>query len=119
MGQKIAGTCYIKVDGEQLSVEGSVSFPMLDFVRETKMSSTGVAGYSETPVVPSLTLSAFVDQSFPVEKLKQDNLTITVECANGMVYTLQGAYLVSEANINPSDGNITLTFNGEKHFLQQ
>ncbi len=116
---RIAGTCYIKVDGEQLIVEGSVQFPLLNVNRETKMGSTGVAGYSETDVVPSLTLSAFVPKDFPLEKLKQDNLTVTAECANGMVYTLQGAYLVGEANYNPSDGNVTLTFNGEKHFLQQ
>jgi hypothetical protein len=116
---RIAGTCYIKVDGEQLVVEGSVNFPLLNVTRETKMGSTGVAGYSETDVTPSLSLSAFVPKDFPLEKLKQDNLTITAECANGMVYTLQGAYLVDQATYNPSDGNVTLTFNGEKSFIQQ
>ena len=116
---RIAGTCYIKVDGEQLVVEGNVSFPLLNVNRETKMGSTGVAGYSETDVAPSLTLSVFVTKDFPLEKLKQTNMTITAECANGMVYTLQGAYVVGETNFQPVEGNVTLTFNGEKSFLQQ
>lgn len=115
---RLAGTCYIKVDGEQLVVEGTVTFPLLDVNRETKMGSTGVAGYSETDVTPSLSLSAFVPKDFPLEKLKKDDLTVTAECANGMVYTLQGAYLVGEVSYNANEGNVTLTFNGEKSFLQ-
>lgn len=116
---KIAGTCYIKVDGAQLSVEGSVEFPMLEVTRETKLGSTGVVGYSETPIAPFLNASVFLTSDFPIEALKGTDLTITAELANGWVYTLQGAYLVGDVNMNGSDGNVTLNFNGTKGFLQQ
>ncbi len=122
MAQSIAGTCYIKVDGEQLSVEGSVKFPMMDKKRTTLIDASGkVAGFKEEAVIPHLDVSAFVDRDFPLDKLaNSENMTVTVECANGMVYTLQGAYLSGESpEISPSDGNVTLHFEAEKHFLQQ
>ena len=119
MSKRFAGTCYIKVDGEQLIVEGSVEIPMQEVNRETKIGSTGVAGYSETPIAPSLKCSAFVTSEFPLEALKAGtDMTITAELANGWVYTLQGAYLVGEIAINASDGNVSLEFNGLKGFMQ-
>ena len=54
MAKAIAGACYIKVDGEQLSVNGSVSCLANTVTREAIMGSTGVAGFSETPVAPTI-----------------------------------------------------------------
>lgn len=119
MGQKMAGTCYVKVDGEQLAVEGSVEIPMMDVTRETKIGSTGVVGFSETPIAPFVNLSAFLQNDFPIDKLKQTDLTVTAELANGWVYTLQSAWLSGEVNLNPSDGNVTLNFVGLKGFINK
>ncbi|MCF7545828.1 phage tail tube protein, partial [Pseudomonas petrae] len=30
MGQKVAGTCYVKVDGTQLTLKGGVEAPLMD-----------------------------------------------------------------------------------------
>jgi len=118
MGQKMAGTCYIKVNGAQLSVEGSVEIPLSTVNRETKIGSTGVVGYSETDIAPYVNLSAFVDKSFPVDDLQGDDMTVTVDLANGWVYTLREAYLVGEVRYSASDGNITLNFEGRSGSLQ-
>lgn len=119
MTQRIAGTCYIKVDGEQLAIEGSVEFPMMDVTRETKLGSTGVAGFSETFIAPYVKCSAHLQKDFPLDTLKSGtDMTVTVECANGWVYTLQGAYLVGEIAINASDGLVSLEFNGTKGTAQ-
>ena len=85
---RIAGTCYIKVDGQQLAVEGSVEIPLSKTNRESKIGSTGVAGYSETEIAPFVRLS------------------------------VSGAYLVGEIAMNGSDGNVSLEFNGVKGHLQ-
>ena len=44
MGKKLAGTCFVKVNGNQLELEGNVEFPLCDVQRETMLSTTGVAG---------------------------------------------------------------------------
>ncbi|MCF5500925.1 phage tail tube protein, partial [Pseudomonas syringae] len=35
MGQKVAGTCYIKVDGTQLTIIGGGEAPLMNVKRET------------------------------------------------------------------------------------
>lgn len=117
--KRFAGTCYIKVDGEQLAVEGSVEIPLTDVIRETKVGSTGVAGYSETKRIPYVKSSAFLTPSFPISKIaKSDNMTITAELANGWVYTLSQAWLVGEISGSMSDGTTSLEFQGIDGFLQ-
>ena len=60
MGQKVAGICYIKLDGQQLEVSGGVECPLLDVKREAVMSLSGVAGYKETGsgMGPTLNMAA-------------------------------------------------------------
>jgi hypothetical protein len=35
MGQRIAGTCYFKIDGEQLELEGGIELPLFKTKRES------------------------------------------------------------------------------------
>ena len=60
MGKRIAGTCYIKVDGQQLELEGSLEFPLSQVVRESKVASGRVVGFGETKVVPYISGNFFV-----------------------------------------------------------
>lgn len=113
MAKRIAGTCYFKVDGETLELEGSLEFPMNKFNRESLVSTSGVAGYSETVVKPYLKGNFFVPKNFPTKKIVENNsMTIVAECANGMVYTLIDAYTVGEITYKPMDGTVELTFDG-------
>ncbi|MEE3637103.1 phage tail tube protein, partial [Pseudomonas sp. AL 58] len=54
MGQKVAGTCYIKVDGEQLTITGGVEVPLSKFKRET--IATGV--FKEEDLTPYVAVDA-------------------------------------------------------------
>lgn len=119
MSKRIAGTCYINVDGKPLEIEGSVEFPLTSVTRETLAGVNGPAGYKETAKVPFLNVSAFIRDDFPLDALKGDDMTITAELANGWVYTLEGAYLVGDVTANATDGNVTLNFEGEDDDLQQ
>lgn len=118
MGQKIAGTCYIKADGAQLSVEGSVEFPLNSVTRETKIGSTGVVGYSEVDAAPYIKASVFLQPDFPTSMLDSTDMTITAELANGWVYTLNGAWLEGDIAGNASDGTTSLEFHGLSGTLQ-
>lgn len=119
MAQKVAGTCYIKVDGEQLEVSGGIEVPLSDTQRETVMGLNGVAGFKEIARAPSLKLSAIMVPGFPLERLTTGtDMTITAELANGMTYVLSGAYLIGEPSANPEDGTAELEFNGTKGMWQ-
>ena len=120
MSSRIAGICYIKVDGEQLSVEGSVEVPMSDVTRETLLSTNGVAGYSEMPVIPYVPLNARITDKTSIKKLVENTgMTVTAELANGKVYTLEEAYLAGDLAFNASDGTCTLRFEGKSGSFQE
>ena len=111
---KIAGTCYIKVDGAQLEINGGVEVPLSHVKRETVMSDSGPAGHSETATKPYVKLTAVVGKDFPLEKLqKSTNMTVTAELANGIVYTLSDAYVEGDPPpIKASEAMIDLEFGG-------
>lgn len=115
--KRIAGTCFVKVDGEQLELSGSLAFPLNDVQRTTLTSAAGtVVGYSEITQVPYVSGTFFVKNDFPVETLKSStSMTVTAECANGMVYTLSEAYLAGDSiEYSPQDGTVTLKWEGTR-----
>jgi len=119
MSQRVAGICFIKIDGDQLEVSGGVECPLMDVTREPVMGLTGPAGYKETAAVPFVKLTAIFRADFPVDKLRENtDMTVTAELANGRVYVLSGAYLVGEPAPKGDDGTVELEFNGERGIWQ-
>lgn len=115
MAQRVAGICYIKVDGEQLEVSGGVEVPIVDVKRESVMGLAGPAGLKETALEPYVKLSAIFMPEFPLETLQTNTeMTITAELANGRVYTLSGAYLKGEPAAKGEDGTVELEFGGKR-----
>lgn len=116
---KIAGTCYIKVDGLQLSATGGIEVPMNTKLKENMVSLDGKVDYKETHRAPYTKLTAKVPKDFPRDKLiNADNMTITSELANGDVYVLSNAFVEGELNHNPEDGTVDIQFTGEEGFYQ-
>lgn len=109
MGQKVAGTCYIKVDGEQLVITGGVEVALSSVKRETV-----VKGYfKEEDRVPFTKVDAVMTPDFPITKLVNGtNMTITTEFKTGRSYVLSGAYLVDDVNVTGDDGKVSLNFEG-------
>ena len=109
MGQKVAGTCYVKVDGAQLVLSGAVEAPINKATRETIVKGY----YKEEDTTPFVKVEALVTRDTDIGKLSQGtNMTVTVEFANGKVYVLSGGYLVGEANYSSDEGKVSLEFNG-------
>ncbi|UXY12075.1 phage tail tube protein [Kosakonia sp. ML.JS2a] len=112
---KIGGTCYIKVDGLQLSATGGVEVPMNTNVKDDVVGLAGDVDYKETHRAPYTKLTAKVPKDFPVSKLfDSDSMTITSELANGQVYVLSNAWVHGEANHNAEEGTVDLEFHGEE-----
>ncbi|MGO3892461.1 MAG: phage tail tube protein [Paenalcaligenes sp.] len=111
MGQRIAGTVYVKVDGVQLTTTGAFSLPIGDVTRETLEPGY----FSEKARVPYVKGDVLHTSDFPIDKITQGtDMTVTVELNNGRTYTLVGAYLVGESESNTEDGKVSLEFEGEK-----
>ncbi|MNX11296.1 Phage tail tube protein [compost metagenome] len=109
MGQKVAGTVYFKVDGEQLEVTGAVEAPTTNSTRE----SLRPGFFSETDRVPYLKVDALYTPGFPMKKLQDaTNMTVTAEFKNGRTYVLSEAYQVGEPVVSGDDGKIQLQFDG-------
>ena len=111
MGQKIAGTCYVKVDGTQLVLNGAVEAPLNKLKRETI-----VKGYfKEEDNTPFVKVEAVGVKQTDFQKIvNATNATVTVEFANDTVYTLSGAYIIGDANYNSDDGKVALEWNGNE-----
>ncbi|ELP25061.1 Phage tail tube protein [Pantoea agglomerans 299R] len=116
---KIAGTCFIKVDGQQLSATGGVECPMNTKLKESIVGLDESVDYKETSRAPYIKLTAKVPKGFPREKIiDSDTMTITAELANGDVYVLSNAWVEGELNHNPEDGTVDCQFNGQEGFYQ-
>lgn len=115
MGQKVAGTCYVKVDGQQLTLKGGVEAPLMNVKRETVVPGF----YKEEDTAGWMKLSAVHTPNFPLKALTEGtDMTITAELKNGKVYVLSGAYLVDEPSVNGEEGTIDLQFDGTKGVWQ-
>lgn len=117
--KRIAGTCYIKVDGDQLEVSGGVSFPIVTATREAVLGSSGPVGYKETLTAPYIKVTAIGVTSLPLEKFRDAvGMTVTAETASGRTYTLSEAFVAGEPEFNGEDGTVELEFRGSKGILQ-
>lgn len=115
MGQKVAGTCYVKVDGAQLTITGGCEAPLMDKKRETVVPGC----FKEEDLAPYLKVSAVHTPDFPLKAITEGtDMTITCEFKNGKVYVLSGAYVVDEPSSKGDDGTIELQFDGNKGIWQ-
>ena len=112
---RIAGTCYFKIDGQQLSLTGGIEVPMNTMINDELIGMAGDVDRKETHRAPYVKGTFKVPKEFPVNKVTtSDQMTITAELANGQVYVLSSAWLHGEANHNAEEGTADLEFHGEE-----
>lgn len=116
---RIAGTCFLKIDGQQLSLTGGIEVPMNTAVRDDVIGLAGDVDFKETWRAPYTKGTFKVPKDFPVSKIvTATSMTITSELANGQVYVLSSAWLSGEANHNAEEGTVDLEFHGTEGFYQ-
>ena len=114
MKSRIAGTCFISVDGTQLELAGKISCSLDMSEKEGLSGLSGVAGYKETPRVPFIDIEVFVPKDFPMEKLsKADDMVITADLANGMTGVLSQAWQAGAKELDGAEGKMNLKFEGK------
>ena len=114
MKNRIAGTCFVSVDGVQLELGGKVSLSLDASEKEGLAGLSGVAGYKETPRVPYIDIECFVPNDFPMSKLTSgDDMTITADLANGTSGVLSGAWLAGATEVDAAEGKTNLKFEGK------
>ncbi|HGP0311688.1 TPA: phage tail tube protein [Citrobacter freundii] len=112
---RIAGTCYFKIDGQQLSLTGGIEVPMNTKINDDVIGMAGDVDRKETHRAPYVKGTFKVPKEFPVNKVTtSDQMTITAELANDTVYVLSSAWLHGEANHNAEEGTADLEFHGEE-----
>lgn len=113
MANRIGGIAYITADGDQVRVRGNVVIHMSQTRREGVAGQDGVQGFTEMPVVPGIEADVTTLPGYSIKSLADINgKTITVECANGMVYVLRDAWQAELLDINTVEGSIKVTWQG-------
>ena len=112
---KIAGTAYVKADGKQYTLGGSLTVSVNEFTREGQAGLSGVAGYIEKPKVPYIECEMLTTKEFSSQELEGiTDATITAELVNGKTYLLSNAWQAGDIEINAAEGTTTIRFEGMK-----
>ena len=112
---RVAGTIFVKIDGELLDCEGEFTFGYGNSERTSLVGSHGrVVGYSEEPKVPYIEGNIFNTGSADVETiLSADGVTITLEQANGKTAKLSPAWQVKEGQNSTGKSVVPVRWEGE------
>lgn len=110
---KIAGTCYVKVNAKVMTLGGTVTVSPSSVEREGKAGLSGVVGYVEKPRVPYIEVEAMTDPATKASDYDDiTDATVTAELANGRVYILRNAWSTAASEINAAEGTFTKRFEG-------
>lgn len=115
-----AGKIYLKVDGVQRDAKGKFSYNLGIGKREPIVGADGIHGYKETPQVPfvegAITDSVDLDLA---AFLSADNVTVTLELANGKTVVFANAWSASEGKVECEEGEVPVRFESRKQGIEQ
>ncbi|MEY9179720.1 hypothetical protein ACVWZM_000795 [Bradyrhizobium sp. USDA 4501] len=113
MGVPIAGTAFLKVDGNQYPLKGAFTVSMSMVERTGIAGQDRVHGYQELPRVPYIEGDVSTLPGLSLEAIERiTDATVTAELINGTVYTLRSAWCRSAFEINTRDGQFRVRFEG-------
>lgn len=114
MALAIGGTAYVKQDGNQFLLRGNLKIQPLNLQSEMVVGQDSVHGYKQVPLAPSIELDVSDIDGLSIADLQQvtGGATITAELKNGKIYVLSDAVYIGPAELDGTDGKITLKFSG-------
>lgn len=113
--KRIAGTAYLKVDGQQYSLGGQLTVSPTPAERAGMAGLSGVTGYKETPRVPYIECEFHNTTGLSLDQLdKLTDVTVTAELANGAVYTARNAWTAGTRELNAAEGTVMVKFEAEE-----
>ncbi|SFT11764.1 phage tail tube protein [Methylobacterium sp. yr668] len=113
MGQRIAGTAFVKAGNKQYDLRGSFVVSPSPSKREGVAGQDGVHGYIETPRVPFIKGDLSTTAGLTIAELDaMTDITVTAELANGKTYVLSGAWTESAHEIDTGAGKVSVNWMG-------
>lgn len=110
---RIAGTAFLKVDGEQFALRGDLTISIDAFEREGIAGMDRVHGYTETQRVPFISGTFSDIAGLSLTRLSQIcNGSVTAETVNGKTYLLRNAWTSTARELNAVEGSVAVTFQG-------
>lgn len=114
MSQRRSGTIYFKIDGLTYQAKGNFTYNIGNPKREAIVGADGVHGYSEKPQVAFIEGELTDTSDLDLNALtKADDITATLELANGKVIAVRNAWYAAEGNVQTEEGNIQLRIEGK------
>jgi Phage tail tube protein len=111
MSKKVAGVCYIKVDGRQYDLRGNLKVSPSILERETVAGMDGVHGYIERPRAAWIEFDITDAAGLSLKEIDAlTGVTVTAELAGGKVYVLPDAWSVGARELDASQGQMTVRF---------
>jgi hypothetical protein len=113
MGVPVAGTAFLKIDGNQMPLRGSFVVSPSAVERAGIAGQDYVHGYSELPRVPYIEGDVTTRAEVSLEQMELiTNSVVTAELINGHTYVLREAWCKSAFELNTHDGQFHVRFEG-------
>lgn len=109
----VGGIAYVKINGKQYMLRGDLVVSWDTLKRTGVAGQDSVHGYTETPAVPYIK-ATFTDTgglSLADFQVMRD-VTVTAELHNGKHYILVNAWAADVRELNTSDGQVAVHFEG-------
>lgn len=108
---RIAGIAQVKADGRQIPIRGKWKSTINGTKREGIAGQDGVHGYKEMPVVFSCEGDVDYMPDVSLEEIqKWENVTVTLELANGSVHVYRNAWVADVQQLDTEEGSFPLKF---------
>lgn len=111
--KRIAGTAYLKRDGLQYALRGTLTISPLRVTRSGVAGLDGVHGFKEEARVPYIEAEVTKDETLSLKALEGvTDSTVTAECGDGTVYVLASAWQAGDLDFNAAEGSVSIRFEG-------
>ena len=115
MAQKIAGTAFVKIDGDQVSLSADMKLAPFGVERSAVVGLSGVAGFKEENVVPMAEMTAIKGSKTDIEKIQNiTDSTVTIELATGEVWVYRNAWFAGRLEVDGAEGTFGMRFEALK-----
>lgn len=113
MAQRIAGTAFLMIDGDQYALKGNFVVSPSSVERNMIAGQDRVHGFQELPRVPYIEGDLSTVTELELEALEdQTDVTVVAQLANGFQYTLAGATCKANLEANTRDGQVRVRWEG-------
>lgn len=110
---RLAGLCYLTIDGQSYMLEGAAKYSVAPVKRETLGGQDHIHGFKEMPLAPFMSFTMRNAQGLSVAQLNSlTNSTVVFQLANGKMVVGANMWTVDAQEVDTEDGKIEVKFEG-------